>query len=379
MEQEPTRINGAKLFKRNLLDRTQLVTTTIIYLICLSISKESSIFSLAFILPFGLTCWLVNRCLESYKSFKRVNSCVKRLSANKRLLRAFLSVHVGSRFAIDRSVDTFRWTNKIIAFFWPQLSHIVHHELNEFLVQSRNFVHSDEGMKRLLFAVVRQLDANILAIERCQLGAKAPYIKNIRVFDEIKSKTLVYDLDLAYDGNMNMLFSCKYFGCCTTRLGLRDVFMHFKGRTIIGPIREDIPKVDKIKFTLLELPEFGYKGVALVELAELKLARRAINRLIEQYLLYPETVSVSIDDLLESLKKKPGPKADEVSGPLQVDDERTRDICTDTRCKTAGRHSNIDHLPWTTRFAARCILCTFLCSNCCLRCFTRDASSRRAN
>lgn len=355
MERETIRISSAVLFKRNLLDSTLHISTTIVFLICLSLSR--TIFT--FLALFSCIYWAVNHQIESYRSFKIVNKCTKKLRANEKLLRAFLSVHIGSRFSISHSIDTFRWANKIIAFFWPYFSHVIHYELNEFLRESGSFAHSDESFKQLTYAILRQLDANILAIEKCQLGAMAPYIKNILVSYEMKNKTLIYDLDLAYEGNMNISFICKYFCCCTSRLGLKDVFMRFKGRVIVGPIKEYIPKVEKIKFTLLELPEFGYRGIAMVELAELKVARRAINKLIKEYLLYPESVSVSLSDLVESLKKRSSPQPQ----PLRIS----------TECNSSAR---LNHMPLKTKFMARIVLFACMCSNFCLRCCQEESRKR---
>jgi hypothetical protein len=272
-------------------------------------------------------------------------------------------------------LDTYRWVNKMINFFWPYLSHVVHHELNEFLANSRAMARDGVGLKRLLYAFVKQVDANILAIERCELGSNAPYIKSIHVLDEVKpsdgkKSSLVYDLDLIYEGNMNISFICRYFCCCNSRLGLKDVFVHLSSRLIVGPIDSTKPTIEKFSFSLLKLPKFGYKGIALVELAELRLAKRSINRLIREHLLYPKTISLTLENLLESIKTRQQEEARQVSHPLRPVLSSIETSHNNNNC------NNEEQLPWTTRLVARLLFCTCMCSNLCLR-FCQDEKLNR--
>lgn len=397
VKREPVRVPGVILFERNLLDPVLLISTCIIYLFCCIILPSDASF-VTFLVIFSLLCGLFNYHLESYRSFIRIRKCVRSLELDdKPALKDFLSSHLRylkpghvfehptggleTAFAAQQSEtlenqqkalaknDTYRWANKMINFFWPYLSHVVHHELNEFLANSRSLVRTSVGLKRLLYAFFRQVDANILAIEHCELGSNAPHIKSIHVLDEGKDddaskRSLIYDLDLVYEGNMNISFICRYFCCCNSRLGLKDVFIHLSSRFIIGPIDSRRPSIEKFSFSLLKLPKFGYKGIALVELAELRIAKRSINRLIKEHILFPKVVSLTLEDLIENIKARQQEQAQQIVnqpgriGSSQDNDQRT------------------EQLPWTTRILARLMFCTCMCSNFCLRCCQEEKLNR---
>lgn len=386
-KQEPVRLSGVLLFERNLLDLALLISTSSIYLFCCATLNTDGSF-VKFVAVFSSLCTLFNYHLESYRSFKTIRKCVHSLEADdKPALRAFLSSHLRylkpghvfeypgdkTEFVLESrkcdefnnqkhpvKQDTYRWANKIIGFFWPYLSHVVHHELNEFLARSKVLATTEVGLKRMLYAFVKQVDANILSIERCELGSNAPYIKSIHVSDERQDKdnpkrSLVYDLDLIYEGNMNISFICRYFCCCDSRLGLKDVFVHMSSRLIVGPIDDQAAMIEKFSFSLLSLPRFGYKGIALVELARLKIARRSLNRLIKEHLLFPRRVSIATEDLLANTKKRQQEVLQEAAtnqpGQMGTSNDSAR-----------GSQPS----PWTTRLVARLMLGTCLCSNWCL-------------
>lgn len=343
--------------------------------------------------------------------------------------------------------DSFHWMNRIIKFFWPYLSHVIHYELNEFFreeIDSGNLARSNEELKRLFYAILKQLDTNILVIERCQLGNQAPIIKDLSVSEEENSlddkysieedkfiapgvevaggyqdtvsvktnklslrrgkvrnnkdkipgkqtsriesnnkqvgqkqqpeqqqstnkrgKLLVYNVNLEYNGDINIAIIYKYFCCLSSRFGLKDIFLHFKLRFILGPIKENIPFIDQVSFTLLELPEFGYKGIALAELAELKIVRSVINRLITKNLLYPRLVSVSLHELLDTLIN--GPKTREQRKELKLRQQRK----AENRAKknlpeSDGSRDKAEVSIWT-RLYANTLLLGCICSNFLLR------------
>jgi hypothetical protein len=385
---EPVRISGVILFEKNLLDPVIWASTSIIYVFChITFASDASFVTFLFIV--SLFCGLFNYHLESYRSFRRIRRHIHLLeSDDKPGLKAFLSSHLRylkpnhvfehpadtteMAFAVpfekvpdDRKApakhDTYRWANKVISFFWPYLSHVVHHELNEFLAKSQILAENNVGLKRVLFAFIKQIDANILAIERCELGSNAPYIKSIHVSDKIDDqkggkRLLVYDLDLIYEGNMDIAFICRYFCCCNSRLGLKDVFVHLSSRLTVGPIDDLQPSIEGISISLLKLPKFGYKGIALVELARLRLARRSINRLIKTYLLYPKSISMTFKDLLETIN-------------CRNQQEARNDTVHDARRVELAVHNDNqpEPLSWSTRCIARLMFCACMCSNFCLR------------
>jgi hypothetical protein len=390
VKQEPVRVSGAILFERNLLDPVQLISTSVIYLFC-CIMLASDASYVKFLVIFSLFCGLFNYHLESYRSFERIRRSVYTMeSADKPALRAFLSSHLryvrpvhifehptdGFTDAFtspkvnssdDQHTtaknDTYRWVNKMMKFFWPYLSHVVHHELNNFLVNSRGLARSKGGLKRLLYAFFKHVDANIMAIEHCELGTNAPCIKRIHVEDERRDglglrRSLIYDLDLNYEGNMNIALICRYCCCCTSRLGLKDVFVHLNSRLILGPIDSRFPSIERISYSLLKLPKFGYKGIALVELAELRLAKRSINRLIKEHLLYPTTISIDLKNLVNKLGKR---------------QETVEDLHQPGRIESSNENQNNqpEYIPWHTRFVARLMYSACICTNFCLR-FCQD-------
>lgn len=396
VQHEPVRLSSVLLFGRNLLDPINLISTCAIYLLC-NIILARSVSLVIFLLLFSLCCWLFHCHLESYRSFRLVKRYIKSLEANDGpALKSFLANHLRyiypnyafehptSAVVVPRStiqsnlfrnkiklvvvaptaqanpIDSYRWANKMISFFWPYLSHVVHHELNEFLRNSSMLVRNAIGLKRFFFAFLRQVDANIIAVEHCELGSNAPYIKNIHVLDEDQDDetrgSLVYDLDLVYEGNMNISFICRYFGCCNSRLGLKDVFVHLSPRIIIGPIDHRVPTIKQFSLSLLTLPKFGYKGIALVELAELKLARRSINRAIKDHLLYPKTISMTLEEIVEIIRNR----------RRQQEQQQVHEA-NENRPGVLDDQSESLRLPWTTRLVARLMFCTCICSNYCLR------------
>lgn len=387
---------------------------------------------MSFLLLFSFLSYLVNHHLDSYRSFVVVNRSTEILNNDNQLRRTFLSIHLSSdprrRITVhygkgshldveaeamtsgssansivshnrtelieEQTRDSFHWLNKTIAFLWPYLSHLVHFELNQFFrdqIESGSLGRSNVGSKRLYYAILRQLNTNVLAIERCQLGEQSPFIKNLVAFEgnaitkarlsdrktsiqfsigtessktiktsppiasastepspANKDKTLVYNIDLAYNGDMDISVIYKYLCCCNSRMGFKDVCLHFNLQIVLGPIRRDIPFIDQVSFTLLEKPEFGYKGIALVELAELKLVRGVINKLITKYLLYPRVVTVKLSAILDKL----------INGPRAGDSPHEKE--------TLG--TGEPNLPISTRFTARTLLFICCCSNFCLRC-----------
>lgn len=355
--QGPVRLSGVTLLKKNLLDPVIYIATSLTYLFCLAIGRHLSTVSF-FVLFMGIT-WLIQRHIEAYRSFRITRKWTRTLEGDENFVHAFLLANFSNDYKShrlpDHQTDTYLWINKIVNYFWPYLAHVVHHELNEFLAHPSLLMPGNVGLKRFIYAFIRQIDANIFAIEHCELGARAPFIKSLIVFDEgAKDKTLIYDLDLAYEGNMNMSFVCRYCCCCSSRMGFKDVFVHLRSRLMIGPIEEDKALIDAVSFSLLELPAFGYKGIALVELAELRMARRSINRLIKDHLLHPKQVRLTMAELERKLFG-----ADErvvaESGPSCEDDLLT-----------------LRRPPLTSRILARLTCLTCMCSNSCLRFCQRE-------
>lgn len=434
---EPYRVSGYALFKRNLLDPTLHTSVCIVYLLSKLLTRNSN--QLSFVVLFIFIFALINHHIESYRSFVIVEKSVNKLSNDYELRKKFLSTHLGydprskrnkqalddgriemhklektsasqstgqhrqqrrqghesSRMATalpmvepetidEQTKDSFRWINRIIIFFWPYLSHLIHFELNEFFkdkIESGSMARSEEGTKRLFYAIIRQLDTNVLVIEKCQLGAQTPLIRNLsategtitpppdagkRVAKKTKKptkskrmvdlmglktvmsdlmsprseqqsigsdektnykqddhKTLVYNFDLVYNGDMDISVIYRYFCCCSSRVGLKDIFLHFNIQITLGPIRDEMPFIDEVSFTLLELPDFGYKGIALAELTELKIVKKLINRIIRDHLLHPRKVTVSLRELFAKLTNGPSRRPQQqrgLGGPLDNDD-----------------------------------------------------------
>lgn len=379
---EPYRVSCLDVLEQRLTDPVLYLSVTLVFLICKSLTNNSSFIVL--LSTFSVLYWFITRHVESFRSFRCIRMCVSELSQNDELRHHFLTTLLGYSDSKcpylsgltrevasddqDVSSPSFNWLNIIVANFWPYLSHVIHYELDEFLreqIDSGSYANSDKSLKRLFYALLEQLDTNILIVEHCQLGSSAPFIQDISVFtsDIISNedlateptKSISFDVDLRYNGDMNITLLYKYFLCCITRLGLKDVYLHFRARITLGPIKRELPIVDSISFTLLELPNFGYKGIALVELAELKLARSAINKLIAENVLYPRLVSINIKNIYERLTNGPRPT-------------------------TSSKHVSGDgphQVPIWTRLIARLMLCSCLCSNCCLRCCQRRELASR--
>lgn len=367
----PVRLSGLILFKYNLLDPLTLVSTCATYLLCLVIGRHLS--ALGFLTLFASIIWLFQRHIESYRSFRVTRRWVRALERDEELVSAFLAVNFiddcKPARAVERHVDTYLWINRIINFFWPYLSHVVHHELNEFLAQSGSLAQSRVGLKRFLYALVRQLDANILAIEHCELGARAPFIKSLVVSNEgARNKTMVYDLDLAYEGNMNMSFICRYCCCCSSQVGFKDVFVHLKSRLMIGPIISEVPSVEAIAFSLLEQPAFGYKGIALVELAELKVAKRSIDRLIKDHLLYPKQIRLTAAELQAKMKERE-------RSALEAAQQVARDGGSGGEFEEVSA-SPVGRPALGARILAQLAYFACICSNGCLRCCCQQERRR---
>ena len=380
---EPSRMSSALLLKMNLLDPVLYISTILAYLISYLLANESS--TLVFV--FSLTYWIFNYHIESYRSFKLVRRSVNKLNRNRKSMQLFLGAHLGHNLSLSYQVDTFRWANKLIASLWPHVSHVVHFKLNEFIKTSRTFSRPTASTTvRLLYAIGRQIDASVVAIEHCQLGAKAPYVKSIKVMVDYESqrggngdgwakivgkrhrahsklrksrrmtnKLLVYDLSLAYEGNMNISLIYKYLCSCNSRLGLRDVFIHLRSRLAIGTIDEVGPSLERLAFSLLELPEFGYRGIAIVELARLRLVRRSINRLIKEKLLFPKAISLDLEELMSG--KGSG------RAPNQV---ATKTVSSRRPIASRIADQDQEQLPLCTRLFAKLLVCSCLCTNCCL-------------
>lgn len=428
---EPHRVSSFNLLIWNLLDPTRHICTCILFLLCRYIVGET--LSLSFLLLFASLIFVVNRHIDSYRSFVAINESVERLSSDYKLRKVFLGTHLGydpkrrihvnqmqadasnlakresqtrppekivsverPELIDDKFIDSFHWINKIIAFFWPYLSHLIHFELNQFFrdqIESGSLGRSKDSLERLYYAILRQFNTNVLAIERCQLGDQSPFIKNLACFrgnmitenrlEDVKNatkvlvgatksvkiaktnqvhkrsplgSTLVLNIDLEYNGDMDLSVIYRYLCCCSSRLGLKDVFLHFQLQIVFGPIKQDIPFIDQVSFTLLEKPEFGYKGIALVELAELRLVRNIINRLIADYLLYPRIVTVELSQLMGALINGP---------PVSAEWERNKAKLEESRRRTGG--SSEPDVPLLTRLTAKALLFGLCCSNFCLR------------
>lgn len=336
---ETYRISSIQLFVRNLFDTTVLISTCMIFAISFASTTHSTLQS--FLLMFSIFTWLINHQIELYRSFNNVRDCVRVLSRDRGRLKSFLKDYMGAKSTASETRDTFKWMNEVIAFFWPHLSHVIHHELNDFLKNFNSLARSKGDIKKLFYAIIKQLDTKILAIERCELGARAPYIREISLADCPKDVLVAYNISMAYEGNMNISFICRYFCCSSRRIGLKDVFINFNGRLSVGRSLEDVT------VTLMELPKFGYKGIALVELAELKIARRAINNLISEHLLHPRSMSLNL-----------------------------RTIMSNTLRVAPDSESDTDEVPLRTKLVARMLLLGCFCSNCCIRCCQEESHKR---
>lgn len=435
---EPYRVSSFILFKRNLLDPTLCVSTCTVYLLCRCMLRETC--SLSFVLMFLCLAFVINHHIDSYRSFVAVNESTEILSKDYTLRRTFLSTHLGynpkrrvhvqpketggeapgdrpgktvtisedrPELIEEKPIDSFHWMNKIITFFWPYLSHLIHFELNEFFrdqIESGTLGRSNDSIQRLYYAILRQLNANVLAIERCQLGHQAPFIKNLACFEgnaitesrlenkknatkvvvgakeasrkasspgtidplnqvSNQGKTLVFNIELEYNGDMDISVIYRYLCCCSSKMGLKDVFLHFNLQIVFGPIKADIPFTDQISFTLLEKPEFGYRGIALVELGEVRIVRRVVNALISDYLLHPRMVTVRLSDLLDTLINGP---------PSREQRRRLQDAKRVARKRSLLTKSGKQEVSLFASFTAKAILLGCFCSNVCLRACQRN-------
>lgn len=350
---EPYRVSSYAIFRRNLLDPALHLSVILIYVVCKLLTSNK----LSFLFLFTLIFLLVNHHFESYKSFVGV--------------RHFIS---GDKFLknLERKPrkDSFAWSNRIIAFFWPYLSRLLHQELNDFL--------KDQIEEGLFYEIMDHL-----IIEKCQLGAQSPQIKNLSASPG-QDKTLVYNLNLVYNGDMNISMIYRYLGCCSSRVGLKDVFLHFNIRLTLGPILERgfvlrkgyIPSVEAIRLTLLELPDFGYKGIALAELAELKIVRKLINRLIRKYLLHPRQVTVELRKLIEARLTHADKKTDKLTSLSSKKSAAAAAEASSSRIEThPGKIEHSGERPplsasagaWT-KLRANALICGCLGANFLLRC-----------
>lgn len=174
------------------------------------------------------------------------------------------------------------------------MSEVIHQKLDEFF-------RSGSSMARAIIS-------DVLVIEKCQLGHQTPMIKKLAVVESSSAqpesapskRMLVYNMNLVYNGDMVISILYRYLCCCASRVGLKDVFLHFKLQVAAGPL----PNIEQVSFTLLELPDFGYKGIALAELAELRMVRKLINRIIRDHLLHPRKVTLNLRELSESSKRR---------------------------------------------------------------------------
>lgn len=226
--------------------------------------------------------------------------------------------------------DGFKWINKLIIFFWPKLSQYIHFRLDEFFrkeIRSGGMARSNKRSLRMLHSIIDQFSSHVLAIERFELGHQTPTIRKIHVRDYLgiapvdKSiieqredqsvsssvkvgKLIEIDLDLEYIGDMNLELLYRNCCCIKSRLGLKDIFMILKARLTIGPIKRDVPFIEQISLSFYQLPDYGYKGIALVELAELKMARKIINNTIKEHLLAPYAIIITAHDVIKAIGDK---------------------------------------------------------------------------
>lgn len=433
---ESFRVCSFLLFKRNLLDPSIYLSTSFVFITCHLLTGNSS--NLAFFVLFIALYSLVNYHIDSYKSFLVVNKNVSSLSKNYKLRSRFLQTHLGydarRRVLIahkddkqkqtsglpgqkpiegtvrmsqvdadeadeieERRRDTFDWCNRIVSFFWPYLSHLIHYELNDFFernIRSGSLGRSNDSTKRLFYALLKQINSDILLIERCQLGSQHPLIKELEVFETTSDpimknqldkksesegdKLLTYDFNLEYNGDMKISFIYRYLCCLSSRLGLKDIFLRFRARVQVGPIKRKAPYIDKITFTLLELPEFGYRGIALVELAELKTVKMAINRLIRDNILNPKSVTVSLEELMKALAEGKPPRGGNFAKnqPPKDNEEQVQNSASFNLQAKSKEQLKSPPLPLMTSLTARALLCGCLCSNFFLRCCGRRHRSR---
>lgn len=353
---------------------------------------------IAFLIVFAIVFAIINYHIESYRRFQLVRAASDTLTNDDLQRQLFLLACMEHNPLRSKKIhkeeqkrDTFRWINKIIATLWPYLSSVIHQELNEFFreqLRTGSLSRSTSGSKRLFYAILHQLDTNISSIEHCQLGDQWPIINDLRIMESStqtlieghkvkskaalvrkKGKVLVCDIDLHYNGDMNLSVIYKYFCCCSSRFGLKDIFLHFKPRFVFGPISRRSPFIEEMALTLLQQPKFGYKGIALVELAELRLIRRMIYRLISEHVLQPRVIVIELGRVIErALNGPPRARLDRSSGGPR------RDII-ELKATESVQESESTEPPLLTRLTARLLLCSCLCSNLFLRCIQNSEPS----
>lgn len=436
---EEFRVPAHQLFVANLFDWSLYVSSALGYAFIRLVGGHDASWTSCIVMYSGFV-YMFNSCVQSYRSFVRIRRGNALLSRNARVREMFLSAHFGcgaaaldigepagrqqqkqqdkSRFdeqdsdcastknGMDeqrkrgpRARDSFAWINKIIGFFWPYLSQLIHFKLNEFFekqIESGSLARSDESLKRLLYAVIRQLDANIIVIERCQLGHIAPTVRNLQVSeravigisshtslskmpngaasddDDAQSpelaRSLVFDLHFEYKGDMNISVLFKYLCCLSSRIGLKDAHVRFRLRAVVGPISDRLPFIESLSFTLLELPDFSFKGVNLAELAEKKLFHNIINRALARHLLYPRHVEVHLSEIIARVLTQATENANSdnnhhTAADRQIGQTGTEQITPDD---TVAQHETQQVTLWE-RLAARLIVFSCVCTNLCMR------------
>lgn len=385
---EAYRISGARLFHYHLLDRVFITSVAIAFALCRLVL--GSCHSTLFVLVFSGIVYGLNYHIEAYRSFLSVSRNVEMMMASDRMLQRFILSHSESirpevphpKLSGQRDVmDSFQWINKSIVFLWPSLSQLIHSQLDEFFekeVRSRSMAHDGRRMVRIIYAMLTQFDSRILTIEKFQLGRQSPEIKYLTVKEtnspesmdlttkrperipvqsrslkrkrKKTSKFLVCDAHINYNGNMNLTMICRNSCCFNSRIGLEDVFLNFKFRVLVGPVSRRFPFIRKLSLTLMEKPDYGYKGIALVELAQLKIARRLINRAIKDHMLYPKMLSIDVAEFLSRSRKK---------------SDRSKPVGTSASQLSTGQP--IKETTWFTRCMARILIRGCMCSNWCLR------------
>lgn len=426
---EPFRVSNFELFKLNIRDPVLFISTSFVYVVSHMLTNSL----VAFVVLFATLYYLITKHIDSYRSFKLVSKSVRKFSTDDRVRINFLKLHLGFNSDHDLSKDSFDWINRIIRYFWPYLSHFIHFQLNRFFheeIESGSLARSAEGSKRLFYAILKQFDTNILVIEKFQLGHQPPKIKllatkenlvtiasNPKQKEELKSKkgmaakkeikiteetlkpmavkssdlnfvlpksaynnekTLVFDLELDYSGDMNLSVIYKYLCCCSSRMGLEDIFLKFKLRVVVGPITEDVPFIEKVSLTFMDLPKFGYRGIHIVELAELKIVRSVINRLINENILFPKALTIDLSELLRNALDPKAAQAfkEQLAAKEQPGTKTAPQREELTSAQTTGKNNEVSFL---TKMMARALLCSCVCSNILVRSCQMQTDEQRDN
>lgn len=491
---EPFRISGYWMLRGYFKDITLYITTTLVYLLAYLISL--SLGFIPFLLLLVTSLYFVNQHVDSYRSFVAERKTAELLSRDVDLRKSFLLTRSGrghrekvyfvnetdiklkrQRVRNDydenyrvrhrdisfkppepvcdiinddmivstepvedletTSADSFHWLNQIINFFWPYMSHLIHYEVNKFFerqIEAKFWRKSKKNLKKLFLAMARQLDTNILLIERAEIGKESPFVTKIEVTETLITKTqqafaetkqdlkvdeqttkvvakttktvntesvmiksqtpksskskkvtthktekskkfkyLVINFKIQYDGDMQLRVMYKYLFCMLSHLGLRDVYLGVNMRFVLGPLLSKPPYVERIEFCLLELPDFGYKGIAMAELFELRVVKRAINRAITDNILYPKSISIDVGSLIEALLNK---NMDTPQNPPNSRDENY-DPTKEGKVESAASVASSMELEeqkegscWTRCFS-KTILCSVDCINYCCFCCRR--------